>query len=331
MFENLKIALIVAIAFVLSFSILLVALNSVEPQLVSLDFQKRFYFQDFDPKIKKIFIIGSSEAHRLNATYIENYISEQVENYKVYNIAVHSDTPQRRIASLDFILSSEPYMVVYGTGTRDYELLRPTAKANTLPQNALPSPPEILDLTSEVENIVPYDFTKIQSPKIHVLRFIRDSLDLRTPEVTEDMLKTNTPFMKYKNSYYSVATAKELELIYQQNIWAGIKEPNSDKSVTSLNQIISKLKENNIKTVIVTNPSPKYELEFIGNHDIEIFEQTLENISNENSINLHFLHKKYADLLIFQGGNHVTLNKIGLIYSEDVAKIILKEIESNAI
>ena len=326
MYQNLKIVLVITIAFVLSFSILLIALNNAEPQLVSLDFQKRFYFQDFDPKMKKIFLIGSSESHRLNATYIENYISEQVENYKVYNIAIHSDTSQRRILSLDFIISSDPYMVVYSTGIRDYSIPNPIAKTNTLPKNSLPSPPEFFDLTSEVDKITPYDFSKIQSPKIHLLRFIRDSLDLRTPEVTEDMLKTNTPFMKYQKIMYSVLTEKELELSWQQVKWFGIKEPNSDKSVTSLNQIISKLKENNIKTVLLTTPMPKYEIELIGNHDIEIYEQTLENTANENLINLHFLHEKYADLLIYQGGNHVTLNKTGLIYSEDIANIILKEI-----
>lgn len=328
--QNIKIVVTISIAFVAAFLILIVALHDVEPQLVSLDFQKKFYFQDFDPKIKKIFLIGSSEVHRLNATYIENYILQHADNYKVYNIALHSDLPQRRIASLDYIIASEPSLVVYGTGFREYHIPRPIEKIDTLPKSDLPSPPKFFNIISEVEKIIPYDFTKIQSPKLHLLRFIRDSLELRTPEVTEDMLKTNTPFMKYKKEFFSISTDKELELFYQQpgREWPGIKDPIKDKGVYSLNEIISKLKEKNIKIVLFSNPSTKYELETVGNHDIEIFEHALANTAHKNFINVHFLHEKYTDLPIFQTGNHITMNKTGLIFSEDIANIILNEIES---
>ena len=219
-------------------------------------------------------------------------------------------------------------MIVYGTGTRDYNSPRPVATSDSLPDNALPNPPKIFELTSEIEKFIPYDFTATQTPKIHILRLIRDSIDLRTPEVTLDMLKTNTPFMKYGKDWYSVQTEKELEIFYQQHIWFGIKQPNSDKSVLALNQILYSLNEKNIKTILVTNPSPRGELEMIGSSDLKIFEKTLQDIADNNSINLTFLHEKYADQPIFQGGNHVTLNPVGLIYSEDIANIILKELES---
>lgn len=330
MHQNIKLVSIIAIAFIISFSILLITLNDIEPQLVSLDFQKQFYFQHLDPESKNIFLIGSSESHRLNATYIENYISNHTDNYNVFNLALHSDSPQRRIASLDYIISSEPYMVVYGTGFRDYRVSPIIDNTDTLPENYLPSPPSFFSSISEINDLIPYDFTKIQSPKLHVLRFIRDSLELRTPEVTVDMLKTNTPFMKYDSSWYSVQTDKELEAFYQEphRQWPGLKVSNSDKAIYSLNQIISKLKENSIHVILISNPSPKQELQYIGNDDIEIFQKTFENIANEHSIPLYFLHDKYSDLPIYNEGNHVTLNKTGLIYSKGVAEIILQELGS---
>jgi hypothetical protein len=328
--KNLKTSLLVLIAFVIAIVVVIAALHNLEPQLVSLEHQRNFYNQNFEPEKKKIFLIGSSEVHRLNATFIENYISQHVDNYEVYNLSIHSDLPQRRLASIDMILANEPEIVVYGTGFREYHIPRTSEKISSLPEAYLPAPLNTLQIFESIDSSVPYDFSKLQSPKLHILRFIRDSLELRTPEVTPDMIKTDTPFMKYNENMYSISTNKELEIFYQQpgREWPGIKDPKSDKTSSSLDEIISILKQNDIQVILFSNPSNTYELETVGNRDIGIFVQNLKEISERNDIKLYLLHEKYSNLPIFNAGNHVSMDTSALIYSEDIAKTILNEIES---
>lgn len=329
--KNFQISLIVLFSFILSISFLIGFLHDLEPQLVPLEFQENFYSQNFDPKEKKIFLIGSSEVHRLNATFIENYISQHVDDYTVYNLGIHADLPNRRIASIDYIISSNPEIIVYGTGFREYHVPRNIENFNTFSNSYLPTLPQMFQLFEIIDSNIAYDFSKLESPKIHILRFIRDSFIDRNPEVTLDMLKTNTPFMKYDQTMYSISTNKELELFYQHPVngeWPGIKNPDSDNASYALNELISIFKQNNIEVILFSNPSNSYELEMIGNNDVNIFVENLQNISEKNNIKVNFLHEKYANSSIFSHGNHVSMNKSGLIYSEDIAKIILKEIEN---
>jgi len=121
-----------------------------------------------------------------------------------------------------------------------------------------------------------------------------------------------------------------LELFYQQpgREWPGIKNPSSDRTSDALNELISIFKKNNIKVILFTNPSNSYELKKIGDDDVNIFVKNLQSISQKNNIKVNFLHEKYINSSIFSHGNHVSMSESGLIYSEDIAKIILKEIKN---
>ena len=199
-----KITLTVLVAFSFSFSLLILILDRVEPQLAPLDFQKKFYFNSLETEKKKIFIIGSSQAHRVNATYIQNYLSELGKDYAVYNLAIHADMPQRRLQTIDYIIDANPEIVVYGTGFRDYQNRPLIEGPPNLPEAILPKPPEFFEFTSVLDSFLQYDFEKIISPKFLTLRIIKESLGFGSPEVSEDMLDLNTPFYRYDVKWNSI-------------------------------------------------------------------------------------------------------------------------------
>ena len=69
---------------------------------------------------KKIFIIGSSSVYAIDTTYINEQLALNEKNYQVYNLADMSDTPRKRLASIQNIISNEPEIVVYGLGILEF-------------------------------------------------------------------------------------------------------------------------------------------------------------------------------------------------------------------
>ena len=60
--------------------------------------------------------------------------------------------------------------------------------------------------------------------------------------------------------------------------------------------------------------------------DLKDFQRMLNNKSNEFSIPVYFLHEKYVDLEIWRDPSHVAIHPDAQIYTDDILKIILKEI-----
>jgi len=52
----------------------------------------------------------------------------------------------------------------------------------------------------------------------------------------------------------------------------------------------------------------------------------LNNKSNEFAIPVYFLHEKYVDLEIWRDTKHIAIHPDAQIYTDDILKIILKEI-----
>ena len=94
---------------------------------ITFSFTMDFYIQFYDPDWygisnskttgdsdkNKIFIIGSSSVFSINAETINEELKDQQKNYLVYNLADMSDTPTKRITSIDNIISHKPKLVLY--------------------------------------------------------------------------------------------------------------------------------------------------------------------------------------------------------------------------
>ena len=105
---------------------------------ITFSYSMDFYIQSYDPSwyglinsknmdeiVKdKIFIIGSSNVYSINAEIINTELVEQQKNYLVYNLADMSDTPTKRITSIDNIISHKPKFVLYGIGIWEFQNLK---------------------------------------------------------------------------------------------------------------------------------------------------------------------------------------------------------------
>lgn len=330
-----KIVLSIFVALVVAVSITYIVNDLYRTHLQLTSFEKLFYSQNFDTKEKKIFIIGSSHAGRINATLVENNISKNYENYRVYNLGYVEDNPSLRINHLQKIIESKPVLVIYGITFKD---IKKTEKVQTQitdvivsskPKDVLPEP--WVFLYDWIPNKTKIDFSNFDNPQGTTLKiFEMLSSQNNTLESSSDL--GNTPFYKYLPKMNNIMDEKSLRKNLQNRIEAGSVFTGYEKDVNNLQtddlkHIISKLKDNNIDVILFSTPFSRIYLETIDEDDIQIFEGKIQKISDKFNVKVYHFYDKYADMNIWSDTSHISINQTSSIYSQDISDIILNEIE----
>ncbi len=311
------------IMFSVIFAILVVA--------VFFNFSMDLYIQIYDPNWHgiinsnksvdstkgKIFIVGSSNVYAIDAISINEQLSNEQKNYLVYNLADQGDNPTRRLSSIDNIISHKPEFVLYGIGLWDFTKPKISNLQSHSAIDFLLQPGDFFKSLFQ-DNIDLYGYGPgkfIISPKdrsLTALKYI-----LRGPD------QPYHPFIKFEpTSIHSNETLVE-DFGWPENNGLDVTEEN--KKIIALNQIVHKLQENDIKVILFSYPHSKALYTFQP-QDLKDFERMLNNKSNEFTIPVYFLHDKYVDLEIWRETLHVAVHPNAQIYTDDILKIILKEI-----
>jgi len=333
---NVQIIVAVIFALVLGFAITYFVNDWYLTNVEIKKWKDLFYSQNFDPTQKKIYLVGASQVHRINATLVENYISQTEKDYKIFNLGIPGDTPARRNNDLEKMIQTNPVMVVYGLTFRDFqsfgknEIPITDVIAATKPVDGLPEPWELLYDTKTLDNII--DFSNFNNPQVTTLKLFEHltnpaSISEKKPDLE------NTPFSKYEPSMSKIKNQEQIEIDYKHKllrslIFSGYGTDEKDLDATTLKKIIAELKKNKIQVVLFSIPYPKYYLDGVEKSEIEIFTSILDEISNEFDVKVYHFYDKYPGMNIWADVLHVSLNKTSTIYSSDIAKIILQEIKS---
>ena len=266
---------------------------------------------------KKIFIIGSSSVYAIDATYINEQLALNEKNYQIYNLADMSDTPRKRLASIQNIISNEPEIVVYGLGMLDFVI--PSYTSHTM-----------TDFILKPNQFISYQFNDVMEP-------IREQIPMspkdRTLMLAKYILRGPDqhyhPFINFKET--SISDFEKIKEEWQNTSYAKVGRhidvSDSSIQVNQLKKILRELQKNGIKVIIFTNPYHRVLIDSFDDSEISNFETMLKNNANEFNINTYLLQDKYADLNIWREPLHIAIQPEGKIFSDDVLQIILKEIE----
>ena len=314
----------------MNYKIMFTVIFAILAVTVIFAFSTDLYIQIYDPNwhgiinsnksvdsIKsKIFIVGSSNVNAINATSINEQLSNEQKNYLVYNLADLADNPIRRLNSIDNIISHKPEFVLYGIGMWGFE--KPISKLQSHSAiDFLLQPGDFFkSLFQDNIDLYGYGPGKIFiSPKDRSLTLSK--YILRGPD------QPYHPFIKFEPT--SIHSNEKLieDFGWPENNGLDVTEEN--KKIIALNQIIHKLQENDIKVILFSYPHSKALYTFQP-QDLKDFERMLNNKSNEFAIPVYFLHEKYVDLEIWRESLHVAIHPDAQIYADDILKIILKEI-----
>jgi len=262
---------------------------------------------------KKIFIIGSSSVYAINTTYINEQLALNEKNYQVYNLADMSDTPRKRLASIQNIISNEPEIVVYGIGMLEFVI--PLSPSHTMTDFILNPNQFISDLFNDVMEPIREQIPG--SPKDRTLLLAK--YIIRGPD------QHYHPFIQFKET--PILDFEKIKEAGSSYVGRHLDVSDSSMQVNQLKKILKELQKNDIKVVIFTNPYHRVLIDSIDDSEISNFETMLKNNANEFNFDTYFLQDKYADLNIWREHLHIAIQPESKIFSDDVLQIILKKIE----
>jgi len=275
------------------------------------------YSEDKVEDKKKIFIIGSSSVYAINATYINEQLALNEKNYQVYNLADMSDTPRKRVGSIQNIISNEPQIIVYGLGMMDFVPVLDTSHTTA-------------DFILNPNEFFSYQFNDVMEPiREKIPGSPKDKTLLLAKYIIRGPDQDYHPFIHFKET--PINDFEKIKEQWKTTIYAktgaDLDVSDSNIQVNSLKKILNELQENNIKVVIFTNPYHRVLIDSFDNSEVNSFETMLKNNSSEFNFNVYSLQEKYADLNIWREYLHIAIQPEGKIFSDDILQIILKEIE----
>jgi hypothetical protein len=274
--------------------------------------QKKFYGQSFDD-IDKILIIGSSHTGNLNATLINEAVSNANKKYVIYNLSYNNDVPTKRLKTVDSIIEIKPKIVLYGISYHEFWSLN-IKDVNIINSQQFYLQKFFLDKFNN-------DFS---SPQFITLQLIRE---IGKDGIDESSFKHEfTPFFEYHSNQLLIRDNLEIEKEFMANHKEFGVTPLDNKEFLALKEIINKLQKNNIKVIIFTTPYQSVFLDSLPYRQKQEFNVILDNLVNPG-ITMYRLDERYADLSVWYNYDHIAYNNNSSVYSKDITEIILNEIE----
>ena len=318
-----KILLFIFFSFLVSFSIFFILITVIHEKQENTIIENEKKYYDSIKEIKnKIFLVGGSHISALNPYFIENFLAEHNEDYEVFNLSKMANRPQKEINNFDLLISAEPKIIVYGISARDFAEIQSVNEPQIKSNQPLPDPSLLLknwfdNQNSEILLLQP-DF----SPKLITLKEIRG-----VTVNSDDYIKA--PFFRfdYKRDFNIMSDDDLKSLAISGTTIVDIKDINQNKDFIDLQEIIKKLKENNIKIILFTTPQHKYFYDLVDTSEKIAFEKILLEIHNTSNLEIHSFTEKYSDLEIWRNPTHIVVSKSASIFSDDIAKLILEELK----
>ena len=278
----------------------------------------------------KILIFGSSHTGSLDTDYIQEYLIDRGSEAEIFNLSQSSDYPSRRAHTIGYISELNPKMILYGIEIRMFEGQSPVEQEQLTALQIT----EIKSIVPNTKNIFEsilfplWDndfFSKIpKSPKITTLQTIKHFVRNSDQTLNID-LDSNRPFFNIEKTITPIVELKELEKDWKKknHQFYGIN-PETNSEFETLKNLIKEMEQKDVKMVIFATPKSSVYLDWLDEYDKEIFNKMLQDIRNSDT-SVYIQYDKYADYNIWSDVVHVVEHNE--MYSEDIAKIILKEIE----
>ncbi|MDC1103681.1 hypothetical protein OAS49_04120 [Nitrosopumilus sp.] len=314
---NLKIVSGVCIAFVISFGMLYVAINLLDNSY-RIDYKTEFFSDQDIVNENKILLLGSSHIGHLNMSHIITQIENKNLDFTVYNLADNGDSPKFRYNDLEQIINLEPKIVFYGISYRDFD--QPIESTNSKTNN--------LDIRNSVGEIIPEELKSI-NPQLLTRKVIRNMLDDTgiNKKPTYEIKPANTPFFALGDIQTKISDKNELQrqLLIVLPPPAKIQFDSNNEEVEKFYEIINLLQDKEITVVVFTTPLSRAYLDELPKSTKISLDNILKNISEKYDVEIYEFEEKYADLGIWNNVDHIAYNNESIIFSDEIAEMILKE------
>ena len=323
MSTNIRISIYVGISFLISFGILILFLEMYSDGLSATE-------QNETVEIgvaNKIFLLGTSYVVTLNSSHIQHNLHENGFSVNTYIPEVREIIPT--LEHIDDIISNKPKLVVYGIGFRDIGFL--DDKQCTFSHIPL------YEIKHHSFDNTQLDLQNDTEQK--TLNIIYQNPKHATIDVLETLLGSSKT--QFVNSEESVSAKINLNTYGPTEI-RSIHDLNKidpktycmdfdyrDGALDSLDKIFTKLKENEIDTIVFIPPYTKAYLERISPSLRSDLSYNIKTISEKHDFAFFDFSSKFENLDIFYDHTHVAHNPKSLVYSEEIASLIMAKLSDD--
>ncbi len=282
------------------------------------------WYSEVDETQTKGFLIGNSAFFVLDELLISDHLFQNGKNVTIYDLAIGGKLADYWLDHLEGIIFSKPEIVVIGidpvnfVGNQKKKVaLEGFWSVNSLQTN---SNRLIGDKLLSL-NFYSLDTNNFKNPKLTTLKIIQ-FLETGIPDNNVNQIPTQ-PFFSGGDKLYIITNRDELP----QREKFKINIPQDGEKELALIEIIQTLQKNNINTVLIVTPRPQAYLEPWDNDSKKDWNELLNRLEQQTQIKIYNLQNQFSDLNIFADLHHVTRLPEGKIYSEEVARIILLELD----
>lgn len=323
-----KISFTAVSAFLLTFFLLSIFINPLESSedvtILTKDLEENFY-SNFKLNNKTIFFLGSSHTARINHNYIQEEITKDGLNYEIYNLAIKSEEPKDRLKSIHKIALLKPQIVIYFVAYPDFANIK-FKQDISKPKSNLPEF-DIFFYNSidYIEDFLNLNFDRWSSPKIQTLNSIKNLIGIKDNQAKIDLKIENAPFYGLRESHSIILDEMSLRRSFEAaNTRFDNILPDNENAV-AFNQSIKILRDNKIKTVILTLPISDVSADTLSKNDKEFFNEIISTISQENDVEVYSYHEQFGNLPIWNDHNHIAFGGKSVIINDIVKNIIMEQ------
>lgn len=323
---NLKIVLVIAICFTISFTFLYLV-NDWYNSNFDVDKIRLKWYSEISEIPHKGFLLGNSRVFVLDELLISDHLLKNGKNIIVYDLAIGGKTPDYWKDHLEDIIISKPEIVVIGIDPEDFiSKISPSEidsfwflSVNSLLSNSN----KLIGEKLQSLNVFKFDLNNFNNPKLSSLKIIQF---LETGIIDNNFKKIPTqPFFSGGDKLYRIIDSDELRKRGIQNPTNIIENSKQEKALI---EIIQNLKENDINIILVITPRPQA---FIENWELDekkAWHDLLIRLERQTDVKIYNLQNQFSELNIFADIYHITRLPEGNVYSEEIAKIILLELNT---
>ena len=337
--ENIKISAYIGFVFLVSFGMLFSYLVMYEKGYF--DIQESKVWDRFGNKIlqaderNKIFLLGQSYVEAINTAHIQNILNDNGMNVV---IKYENDRSTSKVVEIDDFISKKTDLIVYGIAFKELGIqpCYDPVHQQALLDNAIENLP--LNMDNTIQNIF------ANNPKQITIEILKKFLE--KPEIIQIDNKSNLEYQKlsddWRETTQKIRPISDLnkggELLYPNlQIRAGAGDKycfNSDAHNAKLDKfdkIFAKLKLNEIDVIVFIPPFTKGHLDMIPDEVKSYIINDVQTISKKYGYDFIDMSNRYEELDIWHDHVHVAKNPVSLIYSKDIALLILSNLSKEFI
>ena len=278
----------------------------------------------------KIFLLGTSYVAVLNSTHIESRLDDNGFKKSVYNL--ETSRIFETLGNIEKITFHKPELIIYGIGFRDIGHMENISCSNNEIPSYIPKISNQEIISNSEENLDNFIIDKntfeifSQNPKHMTMNILYSIFGETKKKFIEDPDLDNRLALNIMKPN-TITPISSLNKIVAGNYCMDFETRNNE--LDNLDRIFGILKQNQIDVIVYIPPYTNGYLKTLSLPLQKELTDNIKSISEKYNFQFFDFSSKWQYSDIFSDRTHVAKNPDSIVYSEEIASIIISKMSKN--